>query len=315
MSTDVPRKDVPGPAPAASIAVSDADEAWISAPRRDRQLARLTQLGRALRAPSVGIPAAVFVVVVLACFAGPALLSLPSPVTGDLANAMAPMGSPGHPLGTNELGNDVLSRLLHGGRVSIVVGLGATAISLLAGALLGVTAGFFGGFYETFVMRLFDTLLAFPGLILALVIADYLGPSLTNTTLAISLFGVSRFGRLAWSQTLTVRHRDFVTAPRSDGAAAYRVIFGHILPNVLPPLLGFALFTIGTAMMIEAGLSYLGLGVPEPEPTWGNLIASGDAYLSSDPRLVVLPSMALFITVLSLNLVADGLRGRLTEER
>jgi peptide/nickel transport system permease protein len=292
----------------------ESEQKWVDAGWAELQLPRLRRLGRSLRSPAVSLPGLLFLGILLACFAWPEIADLPSPVTGDLAQSFLPMGSPGHLLGTNELGNDVLSRLLYGGRVSIVVGFGATVISFIVGTLLGMTAGFFGGFYETVVMRFFDTLLAFPGLILALVIADYLGPSLTNTTLAISVFGVSRFGRLAWSQTLTVRHHDFVTASRCDGSPSRRVILGHILPNVMPPLLGFALFTVGTAMMIEAGLSYLGLGVPQPEPTWGNMIGSGDAFLSNAPRLVVLPSVALFLCVLSLNLLADGLRDRMSRE-
>jgi peptide/nickel transport system permease protein len=159
-------------------------------------------------------------------------------------------------------------------------------------------------------MRLFDTLLAFPSLILAMTIADYLGPSLRNTVLAISLFGISQFGRLAWSQTLRIRNRDFVVAPRADGAGGRRIIFGHILPNVLPPLFGLALFSVSTAMMIEAGLSYLGLGIAQPNPSWGNMISDGQQYLYNAPRLVIIPCLALVITVVSLNLVADAIRRR-----
>jgi peptide/nickel transport system permease protein len=296
------------------VALSEAESQWIDTRSRTMVWSKVGAAGRAFRRPSVAIPAVVFVLIVLGCFAGPLVFDLESPITGDLANALAPIGSPGHLLGTNELGNDMLSRLLYGGRVSIIVGVGATAISLVIGTVLGMAAGYFGGWCETVIMRLFDTLLAFPGLILALVLANYLGPSLTNTTLAISLFGVSRFGRLAWSQTLTIRHRDFVTAPRSDGAPSRRIVFGHIFPNVITSLLGFALFTVGTAMMIEAGLSYLGLGVPQPEPTWGNLISTGDAYLSGAPRLVIMPAIFLVAAVLSLNLVADGLRDSIEED-
>jgi peptide/nickel transport system permease protein len=318
MSSAVEREPKTRPAAhsaaAEPLVLPEVDAQWVTA----RGGAALSARGRAVRRAfgSVGVwlPAAIFLLIVLSCFLGPWLLGLPSPITGELKNAFLPIGSPGHLLGTNELGNDLLSRLLHGGRVSIIVGVGATAISLAVGTVLGMAAGFFGGVVETVLMRLFDTLLAFPGLILALVMANYLGPSLTNTTIAISVFGVSRFGRLAWSQTLTVRHRDFVTAARTGGASPWRIVFGHVFPNVITPLLGFALFTVGTAMMIEAGLSYLGLGVPQPEPTWGNLISTGDAYLSNAPRLVILPALFLVVTVLTLNLVADGLRGRIEED-
>jgi peptide/nickel transport system permease protein len=194
--------------------------------------------------------------------------------------------------------------------VSVIVGVGATAISLLAGCLLGMSACYFGGFYEKFIMRLFDTLLAFPSLILALAIADYLGPALRNTILAISVFGVSQFGRLAWSQTLRIRDRDFVVAPRADGARGRRIIFGHILPNVIPPLLGLALFNVGTAMMMEAGLSYLGLGIAQPNPSWGNMISDGQQYLYNAPRLVIMPCIALVVALVSLNLTADAIARR-----
>jgi peptide/nickel transport system permease protein len=252
----------------------------------------------------------VFVLIVLACFAGPQVFGLPSPNAGTLTATMRPLGAPGHLLGTNALGNDELSRLLYGGRVSLIVGFGATAISLAVGALLGMSACYFGGFYEKVIMRLFDTLLAFPSLILALAIADYLGPSLRNTVFAISLFGISQFGRLSWTQTLRIRNRDFVAAPRADGAKGRRIIGGHILPNVLPPLLGLALFSVGTAMMLEAGLSYLGLGIAQPNPSWGNMIADGQQYLYQAPRLVIMPCVALVLTVVSLNLMADAVQRR-----
>lgn len=298
-----------------TVPLPPEDEAWAAAGGAARRNGRLTSLWKDLRSPSVAIPGVVLVLIVLACFAGPAVLGLPAPTAGSLSRTMLPLGSPGHLLGTNELGNDVLSRLLNGGRVSLVVGIGATAISLVVGALLGMTAGFFGGWYEKVVMRLFDTLLAFPSLILAMALADYLGPSLGNTIFAISVFGVSKFGRLAWAQTLAVRRRDFVVAPRADGASARGIILGHVVPNVAPSLLGIALFSVGTAMMIEAGLSYLGLGVPQPQPTWGNLISTGQQFLNNAPRLVILPCLALLVTVLSLNLMADALQARRGENR
>jgi peptide/nickel transport system permease protein len=292
------------------VALSDADLAWAAGISGRRLRGRLRPAARVLLAPAVGIPGLVFVLIVLACFAGPQLFGLPSPNAGTLTETMRPLGAPGHLLGTNALGNDELSRLLYGGRVSLIVGFGATAISLAVGALLGMSACYFGGFYETVIMRLFDTLLAFPSLILALTIADYLGPSLRNTVFAISLFGISQFGRLSWTQTLRIRNRDFVAAPRADGAKGRRIIGGHILPNVLPPLLGLALFSVGTAMILEAGLSYLGLGIAQPNPSWGNMIADGQQYLYQAPRLVIMPCVALVLTVVSLNLMADAVQRR-----
>jgi peptide/nickel transport system permease protein len=292
------------------VALSDADLAWAEGISGRRLRGRLRPAARVLLAPAVAIPGLVFAAIVLACFAGPQVFGLPAPNAGTLTDTMRPLGAPGHLLGTNALGNDELSRLLYGGRVSLIVGFGATAISLAVGALLGMSACYFGGFYEKVIMRLFDTLLAFPSLILALTIADYLGPSLRNTVFAISLFGISQFGRLSWTQTLRVRNRDFVAAPRADGAKGRRIIGGHILPNVLPPLLGLALFSVGTAMILEAGLSYLGLGIAQPNPSWGNLIADGQQYLYQAPRLVIMPCVALVLTVVSLNLMADAVARR-----
>ncbi len=295
--------------------LTGADSIWVEAPRRGRALARARAWGRALRAPSVAIPLAVFALVVIACFAGPYLLRLPSPVVGDLTEALQPPGTPGHPLGTNELGNDVLSRLLWGGQVSIIVGLGATAVSMVVGSFLGMIAAYAGRVVEMVIMRLFDALLAFPGLILALILADFLGPNMGNTILAIGVFGIARFGRLAWAQTIGVRRRDFVVAASSDGVPAGTILVGHLVPNIMPTVFGFALFTVGTAMMIEAGLSFLGLGVQQPQPTWGNMIAGAQQYMSMAPYLLILPAVFLVVTVLSLNLVADALSARLEKER
>lgn len=292
------------------VALSDADLAWAEGISGHRLRGRLRAAARVLLTPGVAIPGVVFAAIVLACFAGPQVFGLPSPNAGTLTDTMKPLGTPGHLLGTNALGNDELSRLLYGGRVSLIVGVGATAISLTVGSLLGMSACYLGGFYEKVIMRLFDTLLAFPSLILALAIADYLGPSLRNTVIAISLFGISQFGRLAWSQTLRIRNRDFVAAPRADGAKGRRIILGHILPNVMPPLLGLALFSVGTAMMLEAGLSYLGLGIAQPNPSWGNMISDGQQYLYQAPRLVIAPCVALVLTVVSLNLMADAVQRR-----
>jgi peptide/nickel transport system permease protein len=292
------------------LTLPDADLAWIDAPREHRLQASARRALRAAATPAVAIPGAVFLLVVLACFAGPAVFGIPGPDGGSIMDTLKPLGATGHPLGTNQLGNDELSRLLFGGRVSIIVGVGATAISLAVGSLLGMSACYVGGFYEKVIMRLFDTLLAFPSLILAMAIADYLGPALRNTILAISLFGISQFGRLAWSQTLRIRGRDFVVAPRADGAKGRRIIAGHILPNVIPPLLGLALFNVGTAMMMEAGLSYLGLGIAQPNPSWGNMISDGQQYLYNAPRLVIMPCIALVVTVVSLNLMADAIARR-----
>jgi peptide/nickel transport system permease protein len=295
--------------------LTSAESVWVTTPSRGRLLAVLRTWGRAIRSPAVAIPLAIFLLIVIACFAGPAILRLPDPNVGNLTDALQPPGSRGHLFGTNELGNDELSRLLWGGQVSIIVGFGATVFSMIVGSFLGMLAAYSGRAVEVVIMRLFDTLLAFPGLLLALILAEFLGPNLWNTIIAIGIFGIARFGRLAWAQTIGVRHRDFVVAARSDGVPSGSIVLGHMVPNVMPTILGFALFTVGTAITIEAGLSFLGLGVQEPQPTWGNMIAGAEQYMSLAPYMLVLPAAFLVVTVLSVNLVADSLRARLEEER
>jgi peptide/nickel transport system permease protein len=305
------------PARPSARVLSSADEAWVLTPPAGLWRAKLWRIARAFRDPAVAIPAAILLAVVFLCYLGPFVFSLPSPNATllGLHSDLLPPGSPGHLLGTDYLGRDQLSRILHGGQVSILVGIGATAVGMVFGTLLGMTAGFFGGILGTTILRFFDGLLAFPGLILALAIADFLGPSEWHTILAISAFGVATYGRLSRSQTLGVRHRDFVVAARSNGAKSSRIISRHVLPNVIPTLLVYAMITVGIAMLIEAALSYLGLGIRPPQASWGNLIAAGEPYLSSAPWLVWEPAAALFITVLSLNLLGDSLRRRLALDR
>jgi len=270
---------------------------------------------RAFRDPSVLVPAVILFLVVFFCFAGPPIFGLPNPNQGNFKDDLLPVGSPGHLLGTNQFGNDMLSRLLHGGQVSLFVGIGSTAIGFAIGVILGTLAGFYGGVVDAMLMRIFDVLFAFPGLILALGIAAFLGPSVVHTIWAISFFSLAAFGRLARGQTVRVRNHDYVVAARSSGASAPSIVFGHIIPNVMPPLLAFAMFGIGAAMVAEAGLSFLGLGIRIPQPSWGNLISSAQSYLRNDPMLLVCPAVMLFLTVLAINLLADSLRHRLRLDR
>jgi len=297
------------------IILRPPDEAWVTDPPRGAWKGKVQRFIYALRDPAVFIPGTVLLIIVLACFLGPVIFNIPGPNVGDLTKPFLPIGSAGHLLGTNDLGNDTLSRILHGGQVSLVVGLGATGIGLVAGSALGMTAGYFGGLIEAVVMRILDTLLSFPSLILALAIADYLGPSEFHTILAVSFYGIVVYARLARSQTIRVRNRDFVVAARSNGVRSRKIIFGHILPNVLPPLLAYAMITVGVAMLVEAALSYLGLGIRPPQPSWGNMIAGGQESMISDPGQVVIPCVFLLITVMSLNLTADSLRRRLAFDR
>ena len=208
MTATLPREAV--------FSLSEQDEAWVVTPPARIWHVKLWRVLRAFRDPAVAIPAAVFIGIVSCCYLGPLIFNLPDPNATLLAphSTNLGLGAPGHLLGTDQLGRDNLSRILHGGQVSILVGIAATLVGMVLGTTLGMVAGFFGGMLGTAILRVFDGLLAFPGLILALAIADFLGPSEWHTVLAISAFGISVFGRLARSQTLGVRHRDFVVARR-----------------------------------------------------------------------------------------------------
>lgn len=259
----------------------------------------------------IWVPAFVLFIIVGACFLWPIIGNVPAPINGSILNANLPMGSPGHPFGTDPVGNDIFSRILYGGRVSIEVGLGTTIIGMGAGGLLGVFAAYRGGRIETVIMRIFDILIAFPSLVLVLVIAEYLGPGELHVIYALSFFGVPAFGRLARAQTLRLREMDFIAAARLSGTRAPRMILAHIVPNVVPTLLTFAFLGISVVIILEASLSFLGLGVRLPQPSWGDMIAQGQEYLSSDPNLVLVPSAFLLVTVVAINVLGDGVRAKL----
>ncbi len=301
--------------PHPNTTLSEADRQWVATGGATRWVRGLLRAVRTLRDPGVAAPAALLLIILVACFLGPSLLGLPDPNIGKLRESLLPLGTPGHPLGTNNLGNDILSRLLYGGQVSILVGIVATGMGFMVGMSLGATAGVVGGLFETIIMRIFDALHAFPSLIIALAIAAYLGPSVFNTMLAIASFTVSGFGRLASAQTVRVRNFDYIAAARSSGVSELRIVFTHVIPNIFPSLVSLAVFNIGSAMIIEAGLSYLGLGIRIPNPSWGNLIADGQPYVSRSPALLYVPTTALFMTVLAVTLLSDGFRRRLALDR
>ena len=263
---------------------------------------------RRFRKPSVLIPGVILLVIVLVCFFGPAVFNLPPASTGNLANYLLPIGSPGHLLGTNTFGNDMLAQLLVGGRISITISAAATALGLVIGSTIGMVAGYYEGIVGGVLMRVLDVIFAFPDIVLAIAIAAYLGPSVTNTIWAIGFFGIAGFGRVARAQTLRVAHQDYVVAARSSGASTLRILLVHIWPNIAGRVLAYALVALGYAMMAEAALSFLGLGVPSPTPSWGNIIGTNQSYISVAPRLIVMPAILIFLTIASANLLSDGLQ-------
>jgi peptide/nickel transport system permease protein len=256
------------------------------------------------------LPAGVLILIIAACFLLPLTGSVPAPVGGSVLNSSLPIGSPGHLLGTDADGNDILSRLLYGGRVSLEVGAATQLIGLVAGGLIGMIAGFSRGLLAAVLMRALDILIAFPSLVLALAIAEGLGPGELHVIWALSFYSVPAFARLARAGTLKLRDQNFILAAALGGTPRWRVVLLHLAPNLLPQQLTFALLGAGVAIIQEGALSFLSLGVPPPGASWGNMIASGEQTMSVQPALVVLPCLALLITVASLNLLGDALRAR-----
>jgi peptide/nickel transport system permease protein len=237
-------------------------------------------------------------------------LSPHDPRAVDLARELLPPG-PGAPLGTGENGVDLLSALLHGARVSLYVGVGSVALSLLLGAPLGAVAGYAGGALDEVVMRATDVVLAFPGILLAIFITAVLGPSLENVIVALCATGWTGYARLARAQVRALRERDFVHAARALGASPARIVFRHLLPNAAFPLIVQATFALPAAIIAEASLSFLGLGAPPGTPSWGALVDQGTQYLLIAPHLALFPGLAIALCVLSFNALGDALRDRL----
>ena len=284
--------------------------------RRDALLASVGELRergrwrRVFYSLELWLPVGFFVVLVLACFVWPEVYGIPNPVRGNLDLLNLPPLSPHDLFGTDNLGNDVFSRILYGGRVSLEVGFGATAIGMAVGGGIGMFAGYRGGVQEAVVMRVLEILLAFAALVLAIIVSTYLGPSELHVIWAISFFSIPTFARLARASTLRVREYTFIGAARLAGTSDGRILFRHIAPNVFPQLMTYGLLGVGIAIIVEAALSFLGLGVPPPGPSWGNMIAVSQQNLTTAPDLLIIPSAFLFATVLSLNLVGDALRAR-----
>jgi peptide/nickel transport system permease protein len=256
---------------------------------------------------SIAFPAAMLLAL-LACLASPLFAPVPTPIGGDIAAADLPMFSPGHLLGTDPSGNDIWSRLVYGGQTSLRIAFAVNLAGLLIGATGGAVAGYLGGLIDTALMRGVDALLAFPPLILVLAVAAALGPGEHNTSLALSFFSVPAFARLARSATQRIRDRPFILAAGMSGSGGLRILIRHVLPNILPQLIAFAMLSVATVINIEGAVSFLGLGVSLPQPSWGNMIYQGQLTLSATPWLVILPSAFLFVTILSFNLLSEALR-------
>ncbi|KAA6186378.1 ABC transporter permease [Thiohalocapsa marina] len=254
------------------------------------------------------LPVAVVALWALVALLGPWLPLAPDRV--DLPQILA-APSAALPLGADDLGRPVLDRLLSGARTAFVVGVGVVLVSAIIGALLGGAAGFAGGWFDLVVVRVIDVFLAFPGILLAIALAGILGPGLGNVIVALSVVGWVGYARLARAQILSLKQREHVTAARALGVASPRILLRHLLPLALAPLVVEATFGIAAAVIAEAGLSFLGLGVQPPEASWGSMIRDGVGYMLVAPHLVLAPGLAVMTVVLAVNLLGDRLRDHL----
>jgi peptide/nickel transport system permease protein len=248
--------------------------------------------------------------VAVALFAN--VLSPVDPLAGSLRERLIPpFTARAHPLGTDPLGRDMLSRLMYGARISLMVGVSAVVVGMIVGSLLGLIAGFFGGWSDAILMRAADAQLSLPSFILALAIMATLGAGLFNVILALSIGSWVRYARVVRSMVLPLRSVDYVLAAETIGCEPRRVMLSHVLPNVVTPVIILATLGLGSTIIAESSLSFLGLGVNPETPSWGSMLAEGRAYLDSAWWVAALPGLAITITVLAVNLIGDALRDQL----
>ncbi len=276
-----------------------------AAPER-QTVVRPHQLPLLLRNPLTLTGLALIVFFALCALLAPALAPM-DPSEQILSLRLRPP-SPAHWLGMDQLGRDVLSRLLFGARISLTVGLVVVTSAGLVGTFVGLVAGYMGGLVDELLMRFTDVFFAFPPLILAMAIAGALGPNLNNAMIAIAVVTWPVYARLVRGQVLALRQREFIEAARGIGASTPRILFRHLLPNTLSPLLVQASFDMGGAILSAAGLSFIGFGARPPTPEWGVMISEGSKFFSTQPWLSFFPGMAILLTVTSFNLIGDGLR-------
>jgi peptide/nickel transport system permease protein len=288
-------------------AVIDRPVAGAAAPQR---VHRLHGVVRRFRARRVGVVALGFIGFVAAAAVIAPLLPVPDPNAQVLADRLGgPSGT--HWLGTDDLGRDVLSRLLAGARVTLLAAVEATAIAALLGSPVGLVAGYLGGWVDVACSRVADAVLSIPGFLLALAIVGILEPGVTNAMIAIGLVYAPRFYRVVRASTLSVREEAYIDAARALGVSRRRIIAGHVLPNIASPLAVELALAAGFALLAEAGLSFLGLGVQPPQASWGSMLGRSTRFMDEAPMLVVFPGLAMFLLVLAVNVFGNAVRDAL----
>lgn len=262
------------------------------------------------RRPLAVAGAITLIVFIFAAAAAPWLAPY-DPLSMDLLNPYSPPFTDGHLLGTDNFGRDILSRLMHGARISLFIGLVVVAIASVIGTTLGLLAGYFGGWVDNLIMRLVEIFYAFPFLVLVIAVIAVFGPSIFNVMWVLGLVSWPLYARLVRAQVLSLRDTEFVEAARAAGASPWAIMFRHLLPNTLTPILVTATFGIPEAILASAALGFLGLGVQPPTPEWGVMISEGKDFIRRAPNLIAWPGVAIMLVVLSFNSVGDGLRDSL----
>jgi peptide/nickel transport system permease protein len=252
-------------------------------------------------------------VIIVAFIISAALANVIAPYDPNQSNLDARLLQPSweHPLGTDNMGRDTLSRLIYGSRISLLVGVLVVGLAATVGMTLGLIAGYFGGWAEAIIMRSIDTLMSIPMILLALAIASMLGGGLKNVIIALAFGILPTYARLMCGQVLTVKESDYILAGHSIGAGHLHIMLRHVFPNCLPPLIVLITMVMGTTILAEAGLSFLGIGVMPPTPAWGSMVTDGREYLLENPMLSFAPGLAIMLVVFAFNMVGDGLRDAL----
>lgn len=281
---------------------------------KPRKMSRVASFWRQLDWP-MRIALAMLIIFILVAIFGP-WITPHDPLKGSLRARLVPPfwqegGSMEYLLGTDRLGRDILSRIIAGARISLTVCVLVIAIAGTIGTTIGMIAGYFGGWADRILMRLVDLALSFPVILLALLLGAISGPSFTNIIIVISMVLWSQYARMSRGETLKIRNEDYVDLARTSGLSDIKIMWRHILPNIAPALIVVATLQVGVVIVLEASLSFLGVGVPPPAPSWGSMVADGRSYITSAWWLCMVPGLAILLTVMSVNLVGDALADRI----
>jgi len=278
--------------------------AFVEGPQRVNELRRFIKVFFSRPVVIIGL------VIILCVFVAAAIPNLLAPYDPTLQNLRQVLAQPSsaHLLGTDALGRDLLSRIIYGARTAVIVGFLSVGLSAALGMTLGLLAGYFGGVLYTIIMRFIDALMAFPAMLLTLSIVALLGGGMHMVIIALGIGMMNGYARVMCAQTISIKENDYVLAARSVGASNLRTMFRHILPNAFPPMIVMMTIMIGTTILAEAGLSYLGIGIKEPTVAWGSMVNDGYKYLLTNPLLSLAPGIAIMVVVYAFNMVGDGIR-------